>query len=329
VEDQPTDPGDLTTDAAEADKVASPRRRHRWPLLKERMATQEAGAMTDAAPEEISESSAVVVKPSVDADVTATKRPRRWRLLRRRSTTQPPAAADETPATTELTPAPRTPVGKAARASKETEPDATGDDEPADEAPGTESESEPGESTAEDEAILVPHKQAGRRLQIAAAAAAVLFVAAGAFAGATVQPLLTDRALVQTKLDIAHTAANAITTLWTYTPDNMDSLADRSARYLTGDFASEYRKYIDAIVPTNKQAQVTNNTQVLGAAVETVTPSEATAVVYTNSVATSPVTKNIPSLRYLSYRLTMERDNQQWRITRMSTVTALDLTPKL
>ena len=36
-------------------------------------------------------------------------------------------------------------------------------------------------------------------------------------------------------------------------------------------------------------------------------PTEATAIVYTNSVATSPVTKNIPSLRYLSYRLTMQR----------------------
>ena len=46
----------------------------------------------------------------------------------------------------------------------------------------------------------------------------VLFVAAGAFAGATVQPYLVDRATVDTKLDIARTAANAITTLWTYTP---------------------------------------------------------------------------------------------------------------
>ncbi len=58
-------------------------------------------------------------------------------------------------------------------------------------------------------------------------------------------------------------------------------------------------------------------------------PEQATAIVYTNSVATSPVTKNIPSLRYLSYRLTMERDGSQWLITRMSTVTSFDLTPQL
>ena len=66
-----------------------------------------------------------------------------------------------------------------------------------------------------------------------------------------------------------------------------------------------------------------------GAAVETVTPSEATAVVYTNSVATSPVSNNIPSLRYLSYRLEMKRDRADWRITRMTTITSLDLTPQL
>jgi Mce-associated membrane protein len=135
--------------------------------------------------------------------------------------------------------------------------------------------------------------------------------------------------LVHTKLDIARTAANAITTLWTYTPDNMESLPDRAAGYLGGDFANEYRKYIDAIVATNKQAQVTNTTEVMGAAVETVTPTEATALVYTNSVATSPGSKNIPSLRYLSYRLTLERRDAKWLITRMSTVTSFDLTPQL
>jgi Mce-associated membrane protein len=134
--------------------------------------------------------------------------------------------------------------------------------------------------------------------------------------------------LVHTKLDIAETATNAITTLWTYTPDDMDKLPDRSAGYLGGDFANEYRKYIDAIVAPNKQAQVTNTTEVMGTAVETVTPTEATALVYTNSVATSPVSKNIPSLRYL-HRLTMQRHDAKLLITRMSTVTSFDLTPQL
>jgi Mce-associated membrane protein len=272
------------------------------------------------------------------ATETPSRRRRRWNFLRRKKNrTTPTAVAEsetsvETPDAVEATAAPRIPVGKAGRVVKQpSEPEAPTEDSaeaPDVDASGDESESQTTESTDTDQ-VLVPHRPAGKRLRVAAIAAAALFVAAGAFAGAMVQPVLTERALVQTKLDIARTAANAITTLWTYNPDNMDSLAKRSAGYLTGDFAAEYRKFIDSIVATNKQAQVTNNTQVLGAAVESLTPSEATAVVYTNSVATSPVSKNIPSLRYLSYRLTMKRDGDQWRITRMTTITALDLTPQL
>ncbi len=181
----------------------------------------------------------------------------------------------------------------------------------------------------EEDPVLIPHRPAGRLLKIVAAAAAVLFIAGGAFAGATLQPYLADRAAVHTKFEIAETAARAITTLWTYTPDDMDKLPERSAMYLGGDFAADYKRYIDAIVAPNKQAQVTNNTQVLGAAVESLTPTEATAIVYTNSVATSPVTKDIPSLRYLSYRLAMKREGNRWLITQMIAVTKLDLTPRL
>ena len=223
------------------------------------------------------------------------------------------------------------PSGKKLRALS-TEPD---DSQPASEADQTTAD-EP--AAAEDadvttapeaEPVLVPHRPAGKWLKIAAAAAAALFVAGAAFLGATAQPVIANRAMVHTKLDIARTAANAISTLWSYTPENMDSLAERSARYLTGDFAFQYRKFIDSIVATNKQAQVTNTTSVLGTAVESVNQSEASAVVYTNSVSTSPVSKNIPSLRYLSYRLEMKRDRSDWRITRMTTITTLDLTPQL
>ena len=89
----------------------------------------------------------------------------------------------------------------------------------------------------------------------------------------------------------------------------MESLPDRSPA-TRRRLRNEYSKYIDVIVPPNKQAQVTNSTEVVGTAVETLTPSEATAIVYTNSVATSPLTKNIPSLRYLSYRLMLNRDDR-------------------
>jgi len=166
-----------------------------------------------------------------------------------------------------------------------------------------------------------------RRVQLASAVA--LFVAAGAFAGAAVQPYLMDRATIATKEKIARTAAGAITTLWSYTPDDMDTLSDRSARYLGGDFAQEYRRYVDAIAPTNKQAKVTSATKVVGVAVESVRDSDATAIVYTNTTSTSPQSNNVPSLKYLSYRLELMREGRDWRVTKMTTVTSLDLTPKL
>ncbi|UXA13777.1 mammalian cell entry protein [Mycobacterium sp. SMC-8] len=260
-----------------------------------------------------------------------------------------PSAGQESPATeaaaveSPAAEAPRTPVGKArrtvkpqpAQAESAPEPDTDATDAPSEVEPAPDAEPQPEASpdTQPGDVVLVPHRPAGRRALIAAAAASVVFVGATGFAAATVQPYLSEQALYETKLTIARTATDAITTLWTYSPDDMATLADRASVFLSGDFAAEYRRYIDAIVEPNKQAQVTNTTEVMGAAVESISPqsipTEATALVYTNSVATSPVTKNIPSLRYLSYRLTMQRDGGDWRITRMSTITSFDLTPQL
>jgi Mce-associated membrane protein len=169
----------------------------------------------------------------------------------------------------------------------------------------------------------------GRRLAVMAAVAVALFVGSAAFAGATVQPYLADRATAATKLRLARTAASAITALWTYTPENMDSLADRASTYLSGDFEAQYRKFVDAIVAPNKQAKITNSTEVTGVAVESLDDPNAIVIVYTNTTSTSPLTKNIPSLKYLSYRLIMKRDHARWVVTRMTTITSLDLTPHL
>ena len=197
--------------------------------------------------------------------------------------------------------------------------DATPDEEAVDGEPAEQSDTEPR-----------PRNWFSRnKTTLAVGTSAALFVAAGAFAGATVQPYLVDRATVDTKLNIARTAAEAITTLWTYTPEDMDKLPDRSAKYLSGDFKDQYRKYVDAIVPANKQAQVTNSTQVVGAAVESLTGSEATAIVYTNTTSASPRSKNIPSTKYLSYRLQLTRQGSHWLVTKMTTVTSLDLTPQI
>lgn len=303
MEDQPADSGDLTT--------GTPARRRRWgfPLRRRQ-----------AEPAEQSEATGEGTEPSteVESESGAETKPRPVGKRQRTalSTDQAAedqteeAAADEAPTETEE--------------SEVSEPVAT--DEPAE-------PTEPAESAEETEPtqniVFVPFRPAGKGLTYAAVAAATLFVAAGAFAGATVWPYLSDRALVDTKVQVAQTSADAITTLWTYTPENIETLPDRAQRFLSNDFADEYRKFIDSIVPTNKQAQITNNTQVVGTAVESIDANEATAIVYTNSVSTSPVTKNVPSLRYLSYRLTLVRSDGDWRITQMPALTQLDLSPQL
>jgi Mce-associated membrane protein len=312
VEDQSADPGDLTTDAE---------------LPTQTREAIEAAEESDAAGsveggDVRTQATDVTADVKAEAAQQAPAPRRRWFSLRRGPKTSETEAISESAEVVRYEaaePAPRTPVGKSRRNTTKSEPD-----ESAETVDPIQHPKEPAEDV-----VLVPHRPAGKRPLIAASAAGILFVAGAAFAGATLQPYLTNRAAVDTKFDVARTAASAISTLWTYTPDNMEALPDRAAVFLGGDFADEYRKYIDAIVASNKQAQVTNTTQVMGAAVESLTPTEATALVYTNSVATSPVTKNIPSLRYLSYRLTMQRDDAKWLITRMSTVTSFDLTPQL
>jgi Mce-associated membrane protein len=191
------------------------------------------------------------------------------------------------------------------------------------------SPTEDGETEGDDAVVRFRERRPATKWSVVAAAvAAALFVGAGAFAGATMQPYLNDRALVATKLKVVRTAANAITTLWTYNPENIDKLADRASQYLSGDFQAAYRKYLDALVAPNKQAKITNTTQVVGAAVESLSASDATAIVYTNTESSSPSTKDAPSLKYLSYRLSLQRDHARWLVTKMNTITSLDLTPK-
>ena len=101
-----------------------------------------------------------------------------------------------------------------------------------------------------------------------------------------------------------------------------------SAVSASGDFEAAYRRYVDQIAAANKQAQIKSNTEVTGAAVESLNGPDATALVYTNTTSTSPATKDIPSLKYLSYRLTLKRDHARWLVTKMTTITSLDLTPQ-
>lgn len=161
------------------------------------------------------------------------------------------------------------------------------------------------------------------------AVAAAVFVGSATFAGASLHTYLADRATAATRTEVARTAVAAVTTLWTYTPETIDTLADRATQYLGGDFNAQYRKFLEAAAAPNKQAQVTDTTEVVGAGVESLSGSDAVAIVFTNTTATSPLTHNVPSLKYVGYRLTMKREGSRWLVTNMSTVSFTDLTPQL
>ncbi len=161
------------------------------------------------------------------------------------------------------------------------------------------------------------------------AAAAALFVTLSAFAGMAAFTYFGDRATVKKQVDVARTAAGAITTLWTYTPDTVDTLADRAAEYLGGDFEEQYRKFMKSVVVPGKQAQVTNKTDVVGVAVESIDGPQAVVMVFANNTAISPLTNNVPSLKYVSYLLKLESRGSKWFVTGLSTIGSMDLTPKL
>ncbi|MEZ0365595.1 mammalian cell entry protein [Mycobacterium sp. pUA109] len=201
------------------------------------------------------------------------------------------------------------------------EPDTAGDDE-SDVADHTTTEVIAADGAAP------PRRPRGRRAAVGIGAAAALFVGSSAFAGAMVQPYLVDRALVATKLEIARAATEAITTLWSYTPENIDTLPDRAAQYLTGDFAAKYRKDVDRITPANKQAKISLSTQVSGVAVSSVDGTQASALVYTNTSSTSPKTKGIPSLQYRSYQISMTRQHGRWLATELAAITRFSVTPE-
>lgn len=212
--------------------------------------------------------------------------------------------------------------------SADDELDGTSAEDQAAEDESTDDGDEDGESVGEAAATQRrPRRKLSVRIALAISAAA--FVAAAAFAAGAAEPYLQDRAEVAVKLDIARTAARAIHTLWNYTPENMDTLPDRAAVYLSGDLEAQYRKFIDAIAPGNKQAKVTDTTEIVGAAVESLKGSDATVLIYTNTSATSALSKSIPQIKYLTYRLYMRRDDRRWVVTRMPTITSLDLTPHL
>jgi Mce-associated membrane protein len=313
VEDQQTDTGDLTgaatPDAPSSASAATPvgkRGRHR--TFRPRPVT----ARKEEAPSEITESSAAepestAVEKSPPADAAAVKG----------SAAEPESAEAESTdgEDSDAKPAKRRRWFRARAATPVAGDDAATSAENAEPAASEEADGE-----------VKERKPVGKRLTVAVAAAAAIFVAAGAFGGAMLEPYVADRAATSTKIEIAKTAKDAITTLFTYTPDDMEQLPDRAARYLGGDLKESYAKQVDLLAATNKQSQIHRNAEVVGAAVESFKGDDATAMVYANISYTSAQTKDIPRIFLVAYRLTMQRKGGDWLITNMPWITSKDLT---
>lgn len=161
------------------------------------------------------------------------------------------------------------------------------------------------------------------------AASVVLFIASAVFFGFALHYYLADRTRAAAKAEIARTAAAAVTTLWTYTPDTIETLPDRAGAYLSGDLKTQYRQFLEAAIAPNKQAQITDKTDVVGVAVESLHGTDSVALVLTNTTATSPLTKDVPSLKYVAYRVSLKKQDSRWRVTKMATVSFTDLTPTI
>lgn len=240
---------------------------------------------------------------------------------------QQPAAGDLTVAADDDT---RTADDTVATAAPDTSAEAEAEaDAETEQTPDTAEDAQAGSAEPAAPEKAAKKKRPGRWVAAVVALLAAAFVGSAAFAGATVQPYLAERATVDIKLKVARAAVNTVTTLWSYTPENMDSLSDRASNYLTGDFQAQYRKMIDQISAPSKQTKITNSTEVTGVAVESLNGPNATVIVYTNTSTTSPKTKNIPTLQYLAYLLTMKLVDDHWKVTRMNTVTSLDVKPNL
>jgi len=304
VEDQPTDTGDLTdTHDVDADTTASTsatpvgkRGRHR--SFRPRSVT---GSRTDTV-ESAEQSATETTAEATDVDTDAVEETK-----------------SETPTETVSKPKRR----RWFRGHKQNDADTeTADAEAADAVPGE----EPEEAEAPVQPKLRIRKPVTRAMTITVAVAAALFVAAGAFAGAMLQPYLSDRVVVDTKLDIARTATKAITTLFTYTPEDMDQLSARSSKFLGGDLKDEYAKLVDASVAANKQQQVHRTADVVGAAVVSLSGADATAMVYVNVTSTTAASKGIPKINLVTYWLNMKHKSSHWLITKMLWVTSKDLT---
>ena len=111
-------------------------------------------------------------------------------------------------------------------------------------------------------------------------------------------------------------AANAGTTaLLSYAPKTLDADLAKGRTHLTGQFLTYYREFTDKVVkPAAQDSQITTRAVVSRAAVEKMSPDEATVLVFVNKSTTSK-DKPEAELTSSSVRVGLQRAGGRWLIS--------------
>ncbi|KUH83139.1 MULTISPECIES: hypothetical protein [unclassified Mycobacterium] len=147
------------------------------------------------------------------------------------------------------------------------------------------------------------------------AVALLLAMAAAFFKWQDASMRLSDRA----RIESVQAAKDATVALLSYRPDTVEQDLMGVRDRLTGDFRGEYTKLIqDVVIPGAKQQHISATASVAAAASVSATPGHAVVLVFVNQTTTVGTTA--PTDLQSSVRVTMDRIDDRWLISKFSPV---------
>jgi Mce-associated membrane protein len=103
--------------------------------------------------------------------------------------------------------------------------------------------------------------------------------------------------------------------LLSYTPASVATMADTVDPLLTGDFKAEYRELLEeTIVPQAQQQRITNDTEVVGVAVESLGTDEASVLVFVDQQTTKRAEPE-PQRSESAVQVGLRKVQEQWLIS--------------
>ena len=127
-----------------------------------------------------------------------------------------------------------------------------------------------------------------RRLSMAAAALVSLCAALALVLVQFFVQRVGDQELAAARETVAGVASDGAVAVLSYKPESVDQDFSMAEARLTGDFLASYTTLAkDVVGPTAKEKKVTMQASATGAAVESVTPDQASVLVYINQVTTA------------------------------------------